>query len=197
MPASASMSERRLYRPWLLALMLGVAVCLPAQTARAEHAFVVKYIETDLANGVYQLNARIDFRFSEAAMSALENGVPLLILFDIQVKQERWYWNKTVADLEQGYLLLYHALSEKYILQNLNSGAQEHYRSLDAALADLGQIKHLPLIDAKLLETDSTYFVRLRAHLDIESLPAPMRPLAYISSDWDLDSDWYKWPLNR
>lgn len=196
MPASASPPDSRRRRHWLLVLLLGIAVLLPVQTLRAEHAFVVRFIETALVDGVYQLNARVDFRFSEAARNALENGVPLLILYDIQVKQERWYWNKTLADLEQGYLLLYHALSEKYILQNLNSGAQEHYASLAAALDELGRIRHLPLIDAKLLDPDATYFVRLRAHLDIESLPAPMRPLAYISSEWDLDSDWYEWPLN-
>jgi hypothetical protein len=197
MPASASMPERKSYSPWLLALLLGLAALIHLQSAHAEQAFVVKYIETNLDKDVYQLNARIDFRFSDAALNALENGVPLLILYDIQVKQERWYWNKTLADLEQGYLLLYHALSEKFILQNLNSGAQEHFSSLDAALDNLGRISHLPLIDAKLLEPGSTYFVRLRAQLDIESLPAPMRPLAYISSEWNLESDWYRWPLNR
>lgn len=196
MPASASPPDPRTRRLRLLVLLLGLLALLPLQTLRAEHAFVVKSMETNLVDGVYQLDARIDFRFSDAALNALENGVPLLILYDIQVKQERWYWNRTLADLEQGYLLLYHALSEKFILQNLNSGAQEHYASLDAALDDLGRISRLPLIDAKLLEPDASYFVRLRAHLDIESLPAPMRPLAYISSEWDLDSDWYRWPLN-
>jgi len=196
MPVSANPPESRSWRPRLRVLLLGLLTVLPLQTLRAEHAFVVKSMETNLVDGVYQLDARIDFHFSGPALNALESGVPLLILYDIQVKQERWYWNRTLADLEQGYLLLYHALSEKFILQNLNSGVQEHYASLDAALADLGHISRLPLIDAKLLEPDANYFVRLRVHLDIESLPAPMRPLAYISSDWDLDSDWYRWPLN-
>ena len=41
------------------------------------------------------------------------------------------------------------------------------------------------------------YQVKMRTFLDIESLPAPMRPLAYISSDWQLDSDWVSWPLTQ
>ena len=61
----------------------------------------------------------------------------------------------------------------------------------------LGQINNLPLIDARLLNPELRYQVKVRAHLDIESLPAPMRPLAYISSDWQLDSDWVSWPLTQ
>ncbi len=191
MPALPS---RNRGRTWLAALLLA-ALALPAPAA--EHAFVVKSIESNLVDGVYRLNANIEYRFSDAALSALRNGVPLIVQVDIQVREKRWYWNLTLAELTQGYLLLYHALSDTYILQNLNSGTQEHYRNLDDALRHLGHIRNLPLIDAKLLSPDKDYEVRLRAHLDIESLPAPMRPMAYISSDWDLDSGWYTWPLTR
>jgi hypothetical protein len=179
-----------------LLLLLGFGL-LPGHAAARDNAFVIKSVETRLVNDVYHLDARIDYRFSDEALNALRSGVPLLILLDIQVVQDRWYWDRTLAELEQGYLLLYHALSEQFIIHNLNSGAQEHFRSLGAALRSLGRIDNLPLIDAKLLQPDEAYKVRLRTHLDIESLPAPMRPLAYISSDWQLDSDWVTWPLTR
>jgi hypothetical protein len=124
--------------------------------------------------------------------------VPLIVLLDIKVEQERsWWLNKTIAELQQGYLLLYHALTEKYIVNNLNSGAQENYDRLSAALAALGKIEDLPILDAQLANTGSHYLIRLRTRLDLESLPAPMRPLAYLSSDWRLESDWYEWPLQR
>jgi len=181
---------------WLALLLLGTSL-LPGAAAARDEAFVIKSVETRLVNGVYHLDTRIDYRFSDEALNALRSGVPLLILLDIQVLQDRWYWDRTLAELEQGYLLLYHALSEQFIIHNLNSGAQEHFRSLGAALRSLGRIDNLPLIDAKLLQPDEAYKVRLRTHLDIESLPAPMRPLAYISSDWQLDSDWVTWPLTR
>ena len=182
---------------WLSLLLAGVMVLLPIQAARAEHAFIIKSLETKLNEGVYQLDSRIEYRFSEEALTALKNGVPFLILMNIEVEQVRWYWNKNLAELEQGYLLLYHALSEKFIVHNLNSGVQDHYSSLDAALNALGRVNNLPLIDAKLLNPELRYQVKVRTHLDIESLPAPMRPLAYISSEWQLDSDWVSWPLTQ
>ena len=143
------------------------------------------------------LDANIEYRLSEPVLEALKNGVPLIILVDIEVAQVRnWWMNKTIAELQQGYLLLYHALSEKYILNNLNSGVQENYDSLISALSSLGKIRNFPLLDANLAIADKRYEVSLKAYLDLEALPAPMRPIAYISSQWRLESDWYRWPLN-
>lgn len=181
---------RRLF-PLLPLLML-----LPGM-AQAK-GFTVRSVETRLQKQVYLLDTRIDFAFSEEAQKALQSGIPIIILLDIEVEKQRsWWWNKTVAELQQGYLLLYHALTEKYIVNNLNSGAQHDYTSLDATLLALGRIRGLPLIDSALLDRSGDYRVKLRVHLDIESLPAPMRPLAYISSDWQLASEWYTWPLQQ
>ena len=162
---------------------------------RAE-GFVIQSVETHLVNKVYLINAQIDYQFSEVALDALQNGVPLIVLLDIEVEQKRkWWFNKTIAELQQGYLLLYHALTEKYIINNLNSGAQENYDSLRSALDSLNKIKDLPIIDANLIKKGESYDVQLQTYLDLEALPAPMRPIAYISSQWRLESDWYRWPL--
>ncbi len=177
-------------RYWLVVLL-----CLSTGTALAE-AFTIRSVETRLVDRVYVLDARIDYTFSDQALDALQNGVPLIVLVDIEVKKERrWWLNKTIAELKQGYLLLYHALTEKYIINNLNSGAQENYNSLDSAVSALGDIQSLPILDAKLAEDKGRYRVQLHTYLDLEALPAPMRPMAYISSQWRLESEWYTWPL--
>jgi hypothetical protein len=46
-----------------------------------------------------------------------------------------------------------------------------------------------------LLVSDERYEGALRARLDIEALPAPLRVFAYLSDDWRLTSEWYTWPL--
>ena len=160
--------------------------------------FSIQSLETLMQNRVYLLNASFSYQFSSEAIEALEHGVPLLILVDIEIVTPRWYWSdKVIAELEQGYLLLYHALSESYVVHNLNSGTQNNFITLKQALNYLSSIKELPILDANILSPDKDYYLRVRTHLDIESLPAPMRPLAYISSDWQLSSDWYEWPLQR
>lgn len=177
-------------------LLLVLSLFLPGLSQAK--GFTIRSVETRLQNSVYQLNTRIEFAFSEEAQKALQSGIPIIILLDIELEEERsWWWNKTVASLQQGYLLLYHALTEKYIVNNLNSGAQHDYTSLGATLSALGRINGLPLIDSALLDKSESYRIKIRVQLDIESLPAPMRPLAYISSDWQLASDWYTWPLQQ
>ncbi|MDH5777102.1 MAG: DUF4390 domain-containing protein [Gammaproteobacteria bacterium] len=181
----------------LRALSLGILIAGFAPLSQAAE-FKVRSVATELRDNVYVLNARINYTFSDEAQRALQSGIPLIILMDIGVERQRsWLWNKEVATLQQGYLLLYHALTKKYIINNLNSGAQHNYNSLTATLSTLGQVTNLPLIDKGLIEEDERYQVNLRVYLDIESLPAPMRPLAYLSSDWRLSSDWYSWPLQQ
>lgn len=179
-----------------LFLLLLIFICLPGLVQAK--GFRILSVETTLQENVYLLDTRIDFAFSKEAQKALQSGIPIIILLDIEVEKKRsWWWNKSIATLQQGYLLLYHALTEKYIVNNLNSGAQHDYTSLGATLSALGRISGLPLIDSGLLDKGGNYQVQLRVRLDIESLPAPMRPLAYISSDWQLASDWYTWPLQH
>ena len=55
----------------------------------------------------------------------------------------------------------------------------------------------LPLLDASLLEDDREYRLRLRAFLDQEKFPGPLRLLAFWRRDWSLASDWYTWPLRN
>jgi hypothetical protein len=63
-------------------------------------------------------------------------------------------------------------------------------------LAALGHVDALPLIDAQLLDKQDRYEVQLRARLDLDALPRPLRTVAYITPDWRLVSDWYQWRLD-
>ena len=181
--------------------LFAALLCLLITAAPTQgHAdgFNVLTAETILKEHVYLLEANLDLEFSADALDALRSGVPLIVLINIEVLKDRnWWLDKTIAKLEQGYLLLYHALSEKYIIHNLNSGAQQNFISLSSAIHSLSNLHDFPLIDKNLLDEDDDYYVRLRTYLDIESLPAPMRPIAYISSQWQLESDWFSWPLNQ
>jgi hypothetical protein len=53
------------------------------------------------------------------------------------------------------------------------------------------------LLTDQSLDRGPDYSIRLRGSLDIESLPTPVRLIAYISSDWNMVSKWYKWHLVR
>lgn len=178
---------------WFSALALASFAGLA--TADAPQFRVIK-ARTVLVDQVYRLDAKLGYRFSAEALDALKNGVPLALVLDIEVYQPRRYlWENVLADLKQRYQIQYHALSEKYLLRNQNSGAQATFTNLDDALAWLGDVGEIPIIDAHLLEPGERYMVRVRSRLDIDKLPVPLRLEAYVSSAWWLTSGWYSWDL--
>ncbi|MBI3562419.1 MAG: DUF4390 domain-containing protein [Gammaproteobacteria bacterium] len=181
--------------PWRLTWVVLLLLSCPATWA---NGFTIRSVDTRLADKVYQLNAEINYQLSGRVIEALQNGVPIVIMLDIKVEKHRsWWLNKTVAELKQGYMLLYHALSAKYILNNLNSGVQQDFSHIEDAIDNLEHVDNLPIIDAKLVDAKAHYAVKIRTYLDLDSLPAPVRPLAYLSPNWRLESDWYQWPLQN
>lgn len=175
-----------------LLLLFGLLFALPLHAAD----FFITGINTRLHENVYLLDAHVDYRFSDEALNALDNGVPLTFELSIEIERKRkWWLDSEVASLQQRYHLQYHPLSHQYLLQNLNSGAFYAFQSLSSALDAMGTLQDFPLLDAQLIEKDEKYEVLLHAELDIESLPSPLRPLAYISPAWRLNSDWYTWSL--
>jgi hypothetical protein len=191
--AAQRIVSERLRRSWLL--FVWVLLLAPATAVHAED-FTVSNVTTRLTSHVYVMNAQVDFQFSQKALDALANGVPLTLQMDIEVQRKRsWLPDETVASLEQYYQLRYHALSHQYLVRNLNSGALYTYPSRESALDALGEIRDFPLLDAKLIDPKERYEIELRVKLDIESLPSPLRLLAYISPDWHLGSDWSTWSL--
>lgn len=173
-----------LFHLWLLPLL---ALAGDAQ---------IRDVRTLLSDGVYRLGARIDFHLNDTLQQALQNGVPLVLELRIEVIRERdWLWADREAHLRQRFGLQYQALTRRYLVNNYSTDVQYSFLELEEALDYIGNIYDLPLIDANLLKPQHTYWVRMRADLDIESLPTPVRLWAYLGSDWSLQGDWQRWPL--
>ena len=103
--------------------------------------------------------------------------------------------DETVASLSQRYRIRYHALTRQYLTTNLNSKVRSAYPNLAIALANLGTISSLPVLDQRLLKPNSHYLGRIRSRLAIEHLPSPLRLWTYFYSDWNLSSPWHQWVL--
>ncbi|MFO1428526.1 MAG: DUF4390 domain-containing protein [Candidatus Competibacteraceae bacterium] len=178
---------------WKLGLLLGL---LWLTTTALAADFRVMDASTHLDKGVYFLDAKLKLRFPDGPLEALQNGVPLIVELDIQVfRQREWLWDEIAAQLQQRFRLEYHALSRQYVISNLNSGELKSFSDLKLAVAYLSLIERFPLLDASLLPQGSNYMVRMRAILDIESLPVPLQLVAYLSPEWRISSEWYTWPL--
>lgn len=180
----------------LLLLLSPFAAVADGEEDRATPGFAVLSASVTEVDGVLRLDAAFALRFGGALEDALRNGVALPLLVEIEALQKRDYlWPKSVAHVEQRYLLSYNPLTEQYLVHNRNSDERFHLPSLAAARALLGSLSRFPFLDRNLLEAGGDYVARLRITLDSEALPVPLRLMSYVSPDWDLQSDWYQWPL--
>ena len=149
------------------------------------------------AKGVYLLDAQLRFTLPNGARQAIRDGVPLTVTLEMDLEHARhWWFDESIAKLEQRYEIVYHALSDYYLLRNLNSGEQTVHTTLDAALAALCAVHDLPVLDQSLLDPRLDYQIRVRASLDVRTLPDTLRMVLFWTDDWRQHSDWYIWPLN-
>jgi hypothetical protein len=178
----------------LKSILIGLSLLLLSNLVYGE--FSINYAQTRLVDNLYLLDARLNYELPEIPLEALQNGVALTFVITILVERERWYmWDERIAALKQRYQLKYHAFSKQYVLTYLNTGIQETFPTLEAILTQLGRLEDFPLLDKHLVEANEVYWVHLQTYLDIESLPVPLRPIAYLSSQWHLNSNWYLCPL--
>ena len=153
---------------------------------------------TDIVNDMVVVNADLNFEFSDDAVEAARSGIALFIDVDIRVKRKRRFiWDPRVLTLSRRYSVERHALTDRYIITDLVTTDRRIYESLDAAVMDLGRIREIPIAEASSFDAGIEYNIGLRTRLDLESLPAPLRPIAYISPSWRMSSGWYQWTLNR
>jgi hypothetical protein len=179
---------------------VGVVLSVVAALALAQEDdpghFEVRSARTTLMGNVYYLDGRVELRLSTDARAALVSGFTLTIRVEIEILNQRPFWLDTeAAHLTQVYELAYDALTERYIVHNVNTGERESFGSQHAALERIGMVEHLPVIDAAVLEQDRGYDVRTRVLLDTAQLPGPLHLLAFWRRDWSLGSEWYRWQL--
>lgn len=195
-PPSFTLALHRTVTTLLVCVLVTGELAATVHADNNQSGFVIRTAYTELLKGVYYLSADVDLGMSQDALNALENSVPLTVEWQIEViKHRRFMWNTIVATLTERFQISFHPLTRRFIIKNLNSGEQQSFISYRDAIASLGQVNDLPVIDASLLEPHTRYTIRMRAVLDITDFPGPLKLIASWFKGWDLSSDWYAWAL--
>ena len=160
--------------------------------------FVVEQAVLRAADGRYVVDARIDYGFSEDNVEAMRNGVGLTVIVDIEVrgKRRRW-WHQVVAVRKLRYRIETSALTDRYRVRDMSRGATLNFRSFEEMVDALGHVESIPVIARDRLPPEGLATARIRARLDIEALPSPLRPIAYLSPQWRLNSGWFECLIER
>lgn len=172
-------------------------ICAPtAWSASPGLDFSVRHVDTRTEGETWLLDAGIDLEFNRESRVAMESGVPLTVLLEVEVVRERFLRDEGVRRIRMPYRIQRHALSERYVVTYVPSGKSRTYGAIEDASAMLGTIRGLTLVERAELLPGQIYRARLRARLDIEAMPSPLRPLAWFRSLWRLRDDWFTWVLS-
>jgi hypothetical protein len=156
----------------------------------------VRSASLTLDQDVYELDARLDLRLPEEARKAIDAGLTMRLEYEIILTRVRNFMlDATVAELAQKFELSYHALSQRYLVRKLNTGEQQDFGTLQAALDRISEVRGVPVIDAALVDPDRRYNVGVRALVDLNTGSDALRWVLFWTDDWSVKSEWFEWPL--
>ncbi len=150
------------------------------------------------SHGVIMLSARVAYPRSDLLTTSLKDGVTLSFDLECIVSRHRRMWfDAEAVDLVRHRELTYHVVTDRYLLRDPDSGAQDSFPTLDAALASLGAVEEWPIAVDSQLRSDEQWQIALRAGVRRGHMPDALRALMFWSDAWHRTSDWYTWTLVR
>ncbi|MBI5612416.1 MAG: DUF4390 domain-containing protein [Gammaproteobacteria bacterium] len=182
------------------ARLLGLLLTLSAATAHAD--FLVQDVQAQFTEEALLLDTRIELALTPKTEEALAKGIPLDVNIEVQlIRRRTLMWDKRVADWVLRRRIQYHALSNQYLVSGLHPDVYDlaSFDSLASALRHIGTLQEasLPLGKKKNISNDGDYSLEVRVFLDLEALPSVLRPVAYTSPSWHLNSGWTTWIVQR
>lgn len=140
------------------------------------------------------VDANLDHHFSSTVIEALEQGVPLTLVRHFKLNRIRNFWpDEELVSVSRRIHLSVHPKTRAYRIVYSDTGVIENFASLTTLIEYLDSIRDWPITTPNYWHPDQTYQASLSITLDIEALPLPLRPIAYLSPDWHLESPPYLW----
>lgn len=173
-----------------------VATLVCFQDAVAD--FKVTEVHPRITHQALVLDGNLELGLNTKVEEALSKGIPLEIVIEVHLyRVRRFLWDSKIGTWTLRRRIQYHALSGQYLVGTSAPEAEsrESLLTLSEALKQLGALSGVKLALDKPVPEDRTYSVDVRVSLDIEALPTPLRPVAYTSFPWHLNSGWTTWKV--
>ena len=197
-----------------VAMVLVLSVASPALYAQSDPddapvATVARTAEADLLDvqsafitlnsGVYQLFVRVQYPLDEIMRAALSEGTSVSFVVDVEVSRARRFWlDAGILSIKLVRELSFQSVTERYVVRDpLGEGVINSFATLEEALGSLGQIDAWPILVTSQLTEPGEYAVRVRARIERGRLTDALRTLMFWSDDFQRESEWYEWSLQR
>lgn len=180
----------------LPAAMAAPALLLAPRAARAEGMEVLRAgIEPAIDGEGWLLAADVAMQMSPRLEEAVSRGIPLYFVADFSLWRGRWWWfDDRVAEASQTWRLSYHALTRSWRVTV--NGYTSRHASLQEAVDTITRIRGWRVLERGSVRSGTPYEGTLRLRLDVSQLPKPFQLTALNERDWNLQTEWKRFPFN-
>ena len=155
----------------------------------------IKSFELERADNDWLLNATFQIELSPGLEDAVQKGVVLYFQTEFDLTRSRWYWfDEKSALVQRQTRLSYQPLTQQYRIAS--EGFSFSAKTISEALQAVGSIGGWRVIDNSQLDSSRPYTAALRMTLDLSKLPKPFQVNALNNRDWNVSSDWYRFPFS-
>jgi Domain of unknown function (DUF4390) len=186
-----------------LTLLIGILLALPAWTGAIFAAHAASE-SIDINNARFVLSGNRDAWVLSADFTvplhgrledAVNQGVALNFVVDVDVYRSRWYWwDERLTQASQTYRLSYHALTRQYRVTV--NGFQQSFPTLSDALRGMSMVRAWKIMDLDRPKPGVSYDAYVRMRLDLAQLPKPFQITALTNRDWNLQAEWKRFTFN-
>jgi hypothetical protein len=184
------MSQR--IKQFILFCLMGLSVV--ATSVNAE-GIKIKSFELERVDNDWLLNASFQIELSPGLEEAVQKGVVLYFQTEFDLTRSRWYWfDEKPAVAQRQTRLSYQPLTQQYRIAS--EGFTFSAKTISEALQAVGSVGGWRVMDNAQLDPGRSYTAAMRMTLDLSKLPKPFQVNALNNRDWNVSSDWYRFPFS-
>lgn len=184
------MSQRIKQFLFLFLMVLGML----STTVSAE-GIKIKSFELERSDNDWLLSATFQIELSPGLEDAVQKGVVLYFQTEFDLTRSRWYWfDEKPALVQRQTRLSYQPLTQQYRIAS--EGFTFSAKSMSEALQAVGSIGGWRVMENSQLDPGKSYTASMRMTLDLSKLPKPFQVNALNNRDWNVSSDWYRFPFS-
>ena len=165
------------------------------QTLWAAEDVSLKFAEIRAVNEGYELEAQFVLNPNRTLEEALEKGVALHFIAELEVTRPRsWWLNESIGEATRRMRIYYNLLLRRYVV---DAGyITQTAPTLDEALMILGRVEHWQVLERGALKSGRRYEARLRLRMDASQMAKPLQIGALTNAKWDMQSGWFEWKFD-
>lgn len=180
---------------YLLACLFLFLAAAHTSAARADTLIAVDSAAVEKSDQGYRLAADFSLGLPRDLEDVLLRGIPLYFTTELEITRPRWYWfDEKPVEKTRTIRLAYNVLTRQYSATSTGS-LQQNVPTLEEALNLVRHPQNWLFAEKGSLKEGETYSAAIRIQLDVSYLPKPFQINVINNSNWQLSSEWKRFPF--